>query len=130
VAALFSRNGKGSRKQDQMPTFVSRGCLIEGAIRTVALLRVDGSVHGDIVAGGGLIVGEEGSVKGNVEAAEVLAFGSVHGDISASHVEIKGSGRICGRVTTRSLVIEDGAVYNGFAYIKSTPGNDTTSPVG
>jgi cytoskeletal protein CcmA (bactofilin family) len=110
--AIFSGKHKNGQDQQDVPTLISNGCVIEGCIRATVLVRIDGNIKGDIFTEG-LIIGENGLIEGNIEAKEIIVFGTIHGNIKADSIEIKNSGKIYGEINTNNLQIEKGAVYNG-----------------
>ena len=61
----------------------------------------------------GLILGEAGSIHGNVITKEMVVYGVVNGNIQTNSLEIKASGKVTGEIRTQTLTVENGAVYNG-----------------
>ena len=110
--AIFSAKHKNGQDHGDVPTLISKGCIIEGCIRATVLVRIDGNIKGDIFTEG-LIIGENGFIEGNIETKEVIVFGTIHGNIKADTIEIKNTGKIYGEINTNNLQIEKGAVYNG-----------------
>ncbi len=78
-------------------------------------MRVDGHLSGRITSTGGtLIVGANGKVDANIEVAIAMIHGTVNGDIVASQrLEIGRAGKVSGNIQTPSLVIEQGALFEG-----------------
>ncbi len=110
---MFKRDVKPSTSQE-IKTLIAVGCLFEGNLTIrEGLTRIDGEIKGNVMGSGGLIVGEQGSIKGNISVGEVVIYGSVEGDISANSVELKASSRVKGNITTSELIVERGAVFNG-----------------
>lgn len=95
------------------PTLISKGCSIQGKIESEIFVRIDGKIKGDVAIKEGLIVGESGSIEGNVHTPELVLFGAINGIVKAESVEIKSSGKITGEIYTGSLQVEKGAVYIG-----------------
>ena len=95
------------------PTLISKGCSIQGKIESEIFVRIDGKIKGDVTIKEGLIVGESGSIEGNVHTPELVLFGTINGIVKAESVEIKSSGKITGEIYTASLQVEKGAVYIG-----------------
>jgi cytoskeletal protein CcmA (bactofilin family) len=90
------------------------GCLFEGNLTLPeGLTRIDGEVIGNIKGNGGLIIGENGSVKGDLNVENVVVYGKVHGNIRARSLEIRASGRVEGDIQVQELVVEKGAIFNG-----------------
>ncbi len=75
-------------------------------------LQVDGEVEGD-VAGAEVIVGEQGKVTGTVAAERVIVRGRISGVVRAMTVALQPSARVEGDIHHMSLVIEQGAEFDG-----------------
>jgi len=104
---------KKGRSQVQTPTLVGPDCLIEGHIKQVHHLRIEGTFIGQISAVKEIIIGERGHLQGNLQADSVIIFGQVQGDILASSIEIKPSGKVRGNLHTASIAIQQGGLYEG-----------------
>ncbi len=75
-------------------------------------LQVDGEVEGD-VGGAEIIIGEQGKVTGTVAAERVIVRGQISGVIRAMTVALQASARMEGDIHHISLVIEQGAQFDG-----------------
>ncbi len=111
--AFFSKKDKIALDLQSISTLISEGCILEGNLKAPAFTRIDGQVTGDVSVEEGLILGEKGSISGNVFTKEMVVYGSISGNIQADCVEIKATGKITGEIRTQTLVVENGAVYNG-----------------
>jgi cytoskeletal protein CcmA (bactofilin family) len=76
------------------------------------VLQVDGEIEGD-VQGAEVIVGEKGRVTGMVAGHQVIIRGNVSGVVCAKTVALQASSNVEGDVHHMSLVIEQGAVFEG-----------------
>jgi cytoskeletal protein CcmA (bactofilin family) len=61
----------------------------------------------------GIVLGEKGSIEGDVVTRSAIIYGTVHGNLKATQLEIKKTGYVTGDITTDTLEIELGAQYNG-----------------
>uniref|UniRef100_A0A7C5X0H6 Polymer-forming cytoskeletal protein n=1 Tax=Thermocrinis ruber TaxID=75906 RepID=A0A7C5X0H6_9AQUI len=112
--SMFGRKKETELSSQEVRTIVGPGCLFEGNLTLPeGLIRIDGEVIGNIKGSGGLIIGESGSVKGDLSAENVVVYGRVHGNIKARSLEIRASGRVDGDIQVQELVVEKGAIYNG-----------------
>ena len=94
--------------------FLGRGTRITGKIAFDGPARIEGQVEGEIVASDSLLIGESAVLNAQVNGVTVVIHGKVTGDINASKkLEIRAPGRVFGNVTTPSLVIEEGVVFEG-----------------
>ena len=111
---MLGRKKETELSSQEVRTIVGPGCLFEGNLTLPeGLTRIDGEVIGNIKGSGGLIIGESGSVKGDLSIENVVVYGKVHGNIKARSLEIRASGRVDGDVQVQELVVEKGAMYNG-----------------
>ena len=90
------------------------GIIYEGKISGSGDIRIDGVFDGQIALQGVLFIGESGRVTcQNLRANRVIVAGTVRGNITTQALEIRGTGRIWGDVTTIAFVTEDGAFLRG-----------------
>lgn len=102
-------------KDGSLNGFVGSGTVVSGEATFKSMLRIDGHFSGRITsASGALIVGAGGQVDANIEVAVATIQGAVNGDIVASQrIELGRAARLNGNLQTPSLVIEQGAVFEG-----------------
>ena len=94
-------------------TLIGEGCEFEGNLNLSTATRIDGKVKGNIKSEGMLIIGETGSVEGDIRCSEILIHGVVNGNIDARRIELKRGATLNGDVRVDVFIIEEGAVYNG-----------------
>ena len=111
--ALFSKKEKVALDLQSISTLISEGCIFDGNLKAPAYARIDGQITGDVMVDEGLIIGEKGTIQGNVITKEMVIYGEVHGNIQTNSLEIKASGKVTGEIRTQTLTVENGAVYNG-----------------
>lgn len=111
--AFFSKKDKVSLDLQSISTLISEGSILDGNLKAPAYARIDGQITGDIMVDEGLIIGEKGSVLGNIFTKEVVVYGTVTGNLQVTALEIKATGKITGEIRTQTLQVENGAVYNG-----------------
>ncbi len=75
-------------------------------------LTIDGDVHGDI-HGRQVVIGEEGSVVGTVNADAIEVRGGVKGAIKATSVTLHPTAQVEGDITHQTLAIAEGAQFDG-----------------
>ncbi len=93
---------------------ITAGITVKGHVQGEGLLQVDGVLTGEIDLAGAVIVAPSGSVNGKIRAAVVQVAGDVTGNIIAQeHVKLEASGIVDGDIMTTSIVIDDGAWFNG-----------------
>lgn len=102
-------------KDGTLSGFVGSGTAITGESTFKSLLRIDGKFSGRVTSPTGtLIVGAGGVVDANIEVAVATILGTVNGDIIATQrIELGRAGKVNGNIQTPSLMIEQGAMFEG-----------------
>ncbi len=116
-------------KPEEVTALIGEGCLFEGNITSPSSSRVEGVVRGNFNVKGGLIIGDKGVVSGEIRAMEIIVYGKVEsGVIETQRLEIKKGSSVTADVFTQSLVIEDGATYNGKCVMDQSAGKIVGQP--
>lgn len=105
---------KNEASAGELDGFLDRGSRMEGELRFRSSFRIDGHYVGDVASDGHLIVGERGKVEGEIRVGRLLVSGVVEGLLEGSQqVHLAPSARVLGEIRTPSLIIEDGATFDG-----------------
>jgi cytoskeletal protein CcmA (bactofilin family) len=106
---------------DKIENVVGRTCVVHGDLVAEGAFRVDGTIEGGVESKAAVVVGECGTVTGNVRAVEVLVAGKIHGNVVATgHLDILATGVIEGDIDAKSLRIEVGGVFAGTSRMGNT----------
>ena len=98
----------------EVQAYLGKGSRVAGKLNFEGTVRVDGQVEGEIAAQDTLIVGESALVNAQISGATIIIKGKVTGDITAGkRVEIRAPGKLFGNVTTPSLIIQEGVIFEG-----------------
>jgi len=102
-------------KEGTLSGFVGGGTEVTGEANFKAMMRIDGHLSGRVSSSSGtLIVGANGKVDANIEVAVAVIHGTINGDIIATQrLELGRAAKVNGNIQTPSLVIEQGAVFEG-----------------
>jgi len=102
-------------KEGTLSGFVGGGTVVTGEANFKAMMRVDGHLSGRVSSSSGtLIVGANGKVDANIEVAVAIIHGTINGDIIATQrLELGRAAKVNGNIQTPSLVIEQGAMFEG-----------------
>ena len=94
---------------------IGKAVKVVGQIFSREDLYVDGDVEGTIEAlEHKLTVGPNGTVQATVKAREVVALGSIKGNVEATDkIEIRKDAKLTGDIRTARIIIEDGAYFKG-----------------
>ncbi|MFW5770626.1 MAG: bactofilin family protein [Spirochaetota bacterium] len=101
-------------KNEWMNSTIGEGSIFEGKFYISGSLRIDGKFEGDIKTDEELVVGENGKVKTNIHAKNVVVAGTVIGNIQADEeVKLLETARVLGDIETPVLTIQRGVVSQG-----------------
>jgi len=103
-----------ARSSETLNGFVDSGCTIRGELEFSNSFRVDGLVEGTVRSRSELVIGEDGTVDGEIDVARCLVGGQVRGTIKASEkVVLHASAKVFGEIHAPAVVMEDGAFLEG-----------------
>jgi cytoskeletal protein CcmA (bactofilin family) len=109
-------------------TIIGKDSVIEGTIEVQGGLRVDGIVRGTVSASDSLAVGDSGRVEADLASSIVVVGGKVSGNILAKDkVELQSKAEVEGDITTKNLIIEEGAVFHGRCNMKGPSAGSATA---
>ena len=93
-------------------SFIGSEVVINGNIAGEGDLHIDGTVEGDVGCKM-LILGQAGSIKGNINADRATIGGTVNGTINVSELTVEKSARVSGDLSYNKLSVENGAQVDG-----------------
>ena len=114
---MFGSKGKSS-KTSAIDSLIGASNRVEGSIRFSGGLRIDGSVHGEIISDtegtSMLVLSERARVEGRIQVAHAVINGEVEGEVQiAEHLELLPKARVKGDVHYKTLEIHPGATVTG-----------------
>jgi cytoskeletal protein CcmA (bactofilin family) len=93
---------------------IDRHSAFDGTFRADRDLRIEGEVKGTIECQGTLFVAQGATVQAQVNAENVTVAGDLNGEIRChGRLQLMPSGQVRGKVATETLVIDEGAFYEG-----------------
>lgn len=108
---MYGKKQKSGKKNSEaVETILGEGAVFEGNISCEGSMKVEGTLKGNVKADHTLVVGPNGSITGDINAGGVIIFGEVNGKIDSGPLEIKSTGRITGEVLIETLIAEAGSV--------------------
>ena len=109
----------GQKGEGRIETIIGKGTNIEGTVSIEGATRIDGNVTGKLVSNDVITVGSTGIVKAEIRAKAIIVGGRVEGNLIASEkVELQAKSELIGDITSRSLLVEHGAVFHGSSKMK------------
>lgn len=107
---------------------ISQGTEITGDVKSNGDIRIDGTLNGNMVTKGKVVIGPTGRIKGEVECKNSEVSGVVEGKISVTQLlNLKASSKILGTIVTNKLSIEPGAIFTGNCTMKEGENGGTTA---
>src|SRR5262245_59668236 len=128
--ALFVKDDKTQKSDDTLTTVapspltptsardvqahLGQGSRVEGKLTFEGSVRIDGQVEGEISAQDTVTIGESAELNAQIHATTIVVQGRVNGDLTArKRGELKAPATLIGNITTPSLVIHEGVVFEG-----------------
>lgn len=110
--------GRKRIKLPKISSIIAEHNLFVGELHFSGGLHLDGQVQGEVVGQQGmqstLVVGDSGSVEGNVRVANLILGGAIIGDVEVENkVQLMQGARVTGTVRYRALEMAEGAEVNG-----------------
>ena len=96
-------------------TVLGEGMYLEaGRMTGQESVRIDGVYKGAIEIDGSLVLGDSGSITGNVQASYFLVAGEMMGNVKChTQLHFASTARVVGDVTAQSLIIDEGSQVTG-----------------
>jgi cytoskeletal protein CcmA (bactofilin family) len=119
AAPVTGKGAKAPREERRMAdsgevTVVGTGARLEGTIVSAGSMRIDGQVSGQINADGDVSLSPQSQVEADIRAQNVSVAGRFKGNLIVKEkAHLARGGRVDGNITAKSLVIEEGATFNG-----------------
>jgi len=100
-------------------TIIGADAYVQGSITVKGSIRIDGRLEGSINDALLVTVGPQAVLKGNITCESCFLCGDMTGNIKAlEYAELGGAAKLKGNISTPSLSIEQGALFNGNCAMK------------
>lgn len=101
------------------------GTLIEGNVSSNGDIRIDGTLNGNLLVKGKVVIGETGNVRGDIYCRNADLSGTFQGKLFVSELlTLKATSNISGEIVTNRLSIEPNANFSGTCRMDETALND------
>lgn len=108
---------------------ITTGTKIKGELSADGDLRIDGNVEGTLVCKGKLVVGPDGSLKGEITCRTAEVMGVIDGKLVVNELlSIKSTAKVNGDIKTSRLAIEPNAIFTGTCDMGKTPVSQAVQP--
>ncbi len=107
-----------------MNTIIGKDTVFNGTLDVKGALRVDGTVKGKVICSDCVTIGATGIVEAEIEGNTAIIAGRMVGNINTTEkIELQAKCEMEGDLKTKSLIIEQGAVFCGACNMKDNKPN-------
>lgn len=119
-----------SESASKVRSVIGSGVTVIGNLESAGEVEVKGAIKGDIKCRS-VLVGDRARVAGGVAAEDVVVLGQVEGSIRGEFVMLKSGSRVGADLYYNSLVVHQGAVFDGASKHMPAPlaQVETASPI-
>ncbi|TSC93431.1 MAG: hypothetical protein CEN89_106 [Candidatus Berkelbacteria bacterium Licking1014_7] len=108
------QKGRNMNQEVQEGTVVGANVKLSGTISDNNDIIIHGTVEGEVVSEKNINISPSAKVSGPVKGSIITVAGEVEGDITGyDKTEVLPTAKINGSITTKELIIQSGAVFNG-----------------
>jgi cytoskeletal protein CcmA (bactofilin family) len=120
-------NGESNHNQPVI-NIISDGTVITGKIVTENDFRISGKIIGELDVKGKCIVTQSGHISGDLRAHDADISGKTDGNIVIGNkLYLRHSAHVTGDIHTKTLLIEEGAIFEGVCHMSGNPLKDKKS---
>ena len=108
---MFSNKEKD---ENRIETLIGEQCSIIGSLNGNGLIKIDGSINGNLICEDDILLGETGTIKGDITCNNANINGIMNGNISCkSTLTIESCGKVHGDISVKKLMISEGGFLDG-----------------
>jgi len=105
---------KNVQIENNVINIIGAGTKITGDVETSSDLRIDGSLNGNIITKGKVVIGATGTIEGKIVCNNADISGTIKGEIIVAEIlSLKSTAKIFGNINTNKLAIEPNAIFTG-----------------
>jgi cytoskeletal protein CcmA (bactofilin family) len=136
VSRVAQPGGRASFSGSDVQSVIGPQTSFSGTLRSETAIRILGAVDGEIISSQSISIEESAQVKAKLTGETITVAGEVTGEIQcAGRVEILPSGRVHGEIQAGTLVMQEGAFFEGnlkmgagSAAAETTPDAEAAAP--
>lgn len=111
---MFAKEYEQPKKTAGTETIIGPSVTVKGNFIGEGDVRIEGKVEGTFETKNNLTVAKGAKVTATVKARNIYVAGTIDGNIKATEkTELSKTSKVSGDIETKSLSVEDGAVFNG-----------------
>ena len=109
---------KRAAPQKRIDSLIGAGTVVNGDVTFTGGLRIDGHVHGNVIAANGgpgtLVISEQAVVDGEIRVSHIVVNGTVNGPLYADdYLELQPKAQVHGDLTYKVIEMHVGARVEG-----------------
>lgn len=113
---------------EEVESTIGPSTVVDGKYKSESGVRILGAAQGEIESAKSIYIEENAKVSAKVTAACIIVAGEVNGELHCTgRVEIRPSGRVTGTINAGTLIMQEGAFFDGNLKMKQS-GTETGSP--
>jgi cytoskeletal protein CcmA (bactofilin family) len=106
---------------EDIESTIGEHTFFDGTYRSENSIRIRGTAQGEIECTKAVFIDENAKVSAKVTAASITVAGEVNGELVCSgRVEIRPTGRVTGTINAGTLVMQEGAYFDGNLRMKTS----------
>jgi cytoskeletal protein CcmA (bactofilin family) len=106
--------------ETNITTILADDLDINGTMTFKSSLMIKGTLEGEILSEGLLIVGPTAKVNAKISTKKLISHGEITGDVTATEqVVLKETAVHTGNISTRNIIVESGSLFNGSITMKA-----------
>jgi cytoskeletal protein CcmA (bactofilin family) len=114
VSRVAQPGGRASFSNSDVQSVIGPQTSFSGTLRSETAIRILGAVDGEIISSQSVAIEESAQVKAKITGETITVAGEVTGEIQCvGRVEILPSGRVHGEIQAGTLVMQEGAFFEG-----------------
>jgi len=114
VASRAGNRSAAASAEEEIESIIGEHTTVDGTFKSENSIRIRGSVQGEIESQRSIMVEEQANVNAKITAETITVAGQVSGQLFCrGRVEIRPSGRVIGEINAGTLIMQEGAFFEG-----------------
>ncbi|WP_298839125.1 bactofilin family protein [Clostridium sp.] len=102
------------KNENRIETLIGQQCSIIGSLNGNGLIKIDGSIDGNLTCEDNVILGESGNINGDITCNNANINGIMNGNVSCKNtLTIETCGKVQGDISVKKLMISEGGILDG-----------------
>lgn len=115
---MFKKNQNQMARNNEVESpainIIRKGTEIKGDVSCAGDIRIDGSLKGNLISEGKVVVGPQGVIEGEITCKNADISGTIKAKLMVKELlQLKSTANILSDINTNKLSIEPGATFTG-----------------